>query len=142
MRCAGPAPDQPCPWHRWRWQGYSPELARTVVTGVLRDAVNEYRDLVTENSESFGGTLGINSVLPVRVEGAIELPLDDVDGMHSGIIYELKPDHGTAREEVTAVNLSLITDAGPGRYTHDFTAPADRKRTPFYQLAATTPGFP
>jgi hypothetical protein len=136
LRSPWPGPDQPRTGQKWRWQGYSPELALEIVTGVLRDAVNGYRDLVEENFASFGGTLGLNSVLPVRVEGVIELPQDDVDGTHSEILYELKPDPGTAGEAVTAVHLSFVTDPGSGPYTHLFTAAVDRRRTPFYRPVA------
>ena len=142
LHCPWPAADQPSPRHRWRWQGYSPELASTVVAGILSDAVHGYQNLVTENFASFGSTLGLYSVLPVRVTGAVQLPQDDVDGMHSGMMYELKPDHGPTGAAVTAVRLSLITDSGPGRYAHDVTAPVDRKQAPFYRPVAHNTWLP
>ena len=52
-----PALDQPHRRATFRWQGYSPELTRTTVIDVLRDAVNGYCDLVKENFANFGGTL-------------------------------------------------------------------------------------
>jgi hypothetical protein len=137
-----PAPDQPHRRARFRWQGYSPELTRTTVIDVLRDAVNGYCDLVKENFANFGGTLSLNSVLPVCVEGAIEMPEDDVDGTHSSLIYELKPDRATTGEAVTAVRLALLTDPRPGRYTHVFATAVDRKRTPFYRPVTRDTSLP
>lgn len=130
-----PLPDLPLPWGVWRWQGYSPELSHAVSVGVLRDAVTGYRDLVDENFPCFGGTLSLNSVLPVRVEGLVDIPEDDVDGMRSGLLYELKPDPTANRESVPIVHLGL-SKSSPGRHTHVFTSAVDRKRAPFYRPIA------
>jgi hypothetical protein len=136
-----PPPDRPLPWARWRWQGYSAELTRAVAADVLRDAVIGYRDLVDQNFARFGGTLSLNGVLPVRVEGVVDMPEEDADGMHSGLLYELKPDPTAARESVPVVHLGL-SNSSPGRHTHVFTAAVDRKRTPFYKPIADNTWLP
>jgi hypothetical protein len=125
-----PAPDQPHRRARFSWQGYSPELTRTIVIDVLRDAVNGYCDLVKENFANFGGTLSLNSVLPVCVEGAIEMPEDDVDGTQSSLIYELKPDRASPGEAVTAVTRMSSLQQSTGSEPRS----TDRSRV--------TPGFP
>jgi hypothetical protein len=125
-----PAPDQP--GRPGRWQRYSPELTHAILTEVLCDAVTGYRDLVDQNFAGFGWALGLNSVLPVRVEGTVAMPENDNEGAHSGLLYELKPDRTANREAPPRVQLDLLTQPGPGQPTRIFASPADRRRTPFY----------
>jgi hypothetical protein len=136
-----PLPDQSLPSAKWRWQGYSPELTNAVATDVLRDAVTGYRDLVDHNFARFGGTLSLNSVLPVRVEGVINMPEDDTDGTGSSMMYQLIPVPAATRRSVPTVNLG-VSNLGPGRHTHVFTAAVDRKRTPFYRPVAHSTWLP
>ena len=74
--CGGPAAP-------WTWQLYTPELTRAILTEVLRAAVTGYQGLVEENFTGFGWALGLNSVLPVRVESTVIMPSDDAAGQHS-----------------------------------------------------------
>jgi len=57
--------------------GLLPELARTILTEVPAAAVTGYGDLVATNFAAFGWALGLNSALPVHVEGALVIPEDD-----------------------------------------------------------------
>ena len=126
-----PAPDQPGRPGSWQWQQYSPELTHAILTGVLRDAVTSYRDLVDQNFANVGWALGLNSVLPVRVEGTVVMPEDDNEGQLSSLRYELKPDQTASRETPPHVQLELLTRPG-SQAAPVFTSSADRKRTPFY----------
>jgi hypothetical protein len=74
--CGGPAAP-------WTWQLYTPELTRAILTEGLRAAVTGYQGLVEENFTGFGWALGLNSVLPVRVESTVIMPSDDAAGQHS-----------------------------------------------------------
>jgi hypothetical protein len=110
-----PAPDQPHVWARWRWQGYSPELSRAITTEVLGAAITGYRDLVAENFAAFGWALGLNSALPVQVEGTPVIPDDDTNGEYTSLQYQLKPIRPADREAVSHVHLDLVTQPGSGR---------------------------
>jgi hypothetical protein len=128
-----PAPDKPGLWARWLWQGYSPELTHAILTEVLSAAVTGYRDLVAENFAAFGWALGLNSALPVQVEGTLVIPEDDNDGEHTSLHYQLKPAQPADRQPVSHVNLDLLTQPGNGwPATQIIASPYDRKRTPFY----------
>jgi hypothetical protein len=65
-----PPPDRIGSQRRWRWDGYSPELALEIHTRVLRHALIGYQNLVDHNFASFGPTLGLYGALPVRVKGS------------------------------------------------------------------------
>jgi len=130
-----PLPDRPAQLARWRWQGYSPGMTRSVAEDVLRDAVTGYRDLVDHNFARFGGALSLNSVLPVRVEGIAEVLPDDPDGSRSGLAYQLKPDPGADRNMAPAVEITL-SETEHGRYNQEFTAREGRNSTPFYRPLA------
>lgn len=127
-----PAPDQPGSPGRWQWQRYSPDLTRTILTKVLSDAVTGYRDLVDRNFAGFGWALGLNSVLPVHIEGAVAMPADDHDGTRSSLSYQLKPDRTASQEAPPRVQLDLLTQPGPGQTLSIYASQADRTRTPFY----------
>ena len=128
-----PAPDQPHVWARWQWQGYSPELSHAITTEVLRAAVTGYRDLVAENFAAFGWALGLNSALPVQVEGTLVIPDDDTDGEYTSLHYQLKPARPADRQAVSHVHLELVTQPGAGQRGARIEAwPYDRRRTPFY----------
>lgn len=131
-----PAPDQPNATGGWQWQRYSPDLTRSILTEVMRDAVVGYRDLVDQNLAEFGWALGLNSVLPVRVEGTVTMPADDADGQHSSLTYELKPDRTGSREAEPPVHLDLLSQPRPGQPFLPGDSPADRRRTPFYAPAS------
>ena len=128
-----PAPDQSHVWPRFLWQCYSPELSRAITTEVLGDAVTGYRDLVAENFAAFGWALGLNSALPVRVEGTLVIPDDDADGERASLHYQLKPVGPDDRDGVSHVHLDLVTQPGAGRRDARIAAwPYDRRRSPFY----------
>lgn len=127
-----PAPDKPRPWARWLWQGYSPELARSILAEILSAAVAGYRNLVTENFPGFGWALALNSILPVQVEGTL-LYQDGSDGEYSSLHYQLIPDRAAGREAVSHVHLDLVTQPGTGRQgARVLATPHDRRRNPFY----------
>lgn len=136
-----PGPDQPSFGARWLWQGYSPELAHTILAEVLRAAVIGYRDLVAENFAAFGWALGLNSALPVQVEGTLVISEDDKDGEHSSLHYRLKPAETASRDPVSHVQLDLLTQPGAGwRGARAYGSLHDRRPTPFYGPASyTTP---
>lgn len=128
-----PAPDQPQVRARWLWQGYSPELAHAILTEVLGAAVAGYRDLVAENFAAFGWALGLNSALPVTVEGTLVIPEDDTDGEHTSLDYQLMPCRPADRQAVSRVHLDLLTqqeDRWPGGQVIAW--PNDHRQTPFY----------
>ena len=126
-----PAPDLPRRPGPWQWQRYSPELTQAILTEVLRDAVTGYRDLVELNFAGFGWALGLNSVLPVHVEGAVAMH-DDGNDPHGTLFYELKPDRTAAPDAPPRVHLDLITQPGYGHGARAFASIIDRRRTPFY----------
>ena len=128
-----PAPDRPGIWARWPWQGYSPELAHAILTDVLPAAVTGYRDLVAENFAAFGWALGLNSALPVQVEGRLIIPEAGADSEHSSLHYQLNPSQAAGRDPVSHVYLDLVTQPGAGwRGARVIAVPYDRRRTPFY----------
>ena len=128
-----PTPDQSGLRARWLWQGYSPELAHTILTEVLSAALTGYRDLVAENFAAFGWALGLNSALPVQVEGTLIMPADDNDGEHSSLHYRLKPAQEADPDATPHVHLDLLTQPGDGwGGTRIVASPYDRRRTPFY----------
>jgi len=137
-----PAPDLPGRTGTWQWQRYSPTLTHAILTQVLRDAVTGYRDVVDQNFAGFGWALGLNSVLPVRVEGTVDMSEDDNEGAHSGLFYELKPDRRASREAPPRVQLDLLTQPDPGQPAPIFASPADRRRTPFYVPTSHNPQLP
>jgi len=134
-----PDRDRPGPRVRWRWEGYSPELAQQVVTDVLAAAVTGYRDLITENFARFGWALGLNSALPVLVEGTLVVLDDDPDGVHANLHYQMYPAPTPSAGPVAQVRLDLQTDTQASRRGAWVDArPYDRKRIPFYTPAAHT----
>ena len=128
-----PGPDRPAIWARWPWQGYSPELARTIMTEVLGAAVSGYRDLVAENFAAFGWALGLNSALPVQVEGRLIIPEAGTDGEHCSLHYQLNPCQAAGSDAVSHIDLDLVTQPGTQwRGAQVVAMPYDRRRTPFY----------
>lgn len=128
-----PPPDRPGIRTRWPWQGYSPELAHAILIDVLPAAVTGYRNLVAENFAAFGWALGLNSALPVQVEGRLIIPEAGNDGEHSSLHYQLNPSQAAGRNPVSHVYLDLVTHPGAGwRGARVLAAPYDRRRTPFY----------
>ncbi|GAB3002100.1 hypothetical protein GCM10023080_079690 [Streptomyces pseudoechinosporeus] len=114
-----PLPDRPSSTSRRRWQDYSPELAATIVTAVLQDALTGYRDLVTENFPRFGAALGLYSVLPAQAKGQVIMLEGDLDG--SGLYYTLIADPGNARDAPPRVDLAF---ADAPHSFHDPAGPA------------------
>ena len=103
------------------------------MTDVLGAAVTGYRDLVTENFAAFGWALGLNSALPVRVEGMLVIPDDDIDDKYASLHYQLKPVLPADREAISYVHLDLVTEPGSEwRGARNVAWPYDRRRTPFY----------
>lgn len=105
-----PAPDQPNAIKKWAWQGYSPELSNTILTGVLREAVTGYRELVELNFPSFGHALGLYSILPIHIDGIIARFADDDLDIHSGLLFAIKRDPEARSDMPPRVELDLLTD--------------------------------
>lgn len=132
-----PSPDQLGLQKRWRWQGYSSELSHAVMTDVLHAAVIGYRDLVSENFAAFGWALGLNSALPVEVEGALAIPEDDKDGEYTMLNYRMKPSRAGGHEAVSHIHLDLLTQPGSGwRGARGFGSTRGARRSPFYLSAS------
>ena len=128
-----PVPDQPHVVAQWLWQGYSPELTHAILTEALDAAVTGYRDLVAENFAAFGWALGLNSALPVQVEGTLVIPEDDTEGKHTSLDYQLKPRQPADRQAASRVHLDLLTQYEDGRpWTQAVAWPNDHRQTPFY----------
>ena len=115
------------------WQMYSPELTQEVMTGILRDAVTGYKDLVDQNFARFGWALGLNSVLPARVEGEVIMPDSDPEGRYSLVVYELKPDHTASRNTPPEVQLDLLTRRRAIRPDPPGATSADLRGSPFHE---------
>jgi hypothetical protein len=106
---------------------------------VLAAAVTGYRDLVTENFAGFGWALGLNSALPVLVEGTLVVPDYDPDGVRARLHYQMYPAPTSSVGPVAQVRLDLRTDTQTStRGARVDARPYDRKRIPFYTPAGHT----
>jgi hypothetical protein len=105
-----PAPDQPQAVRKWAWQGYPPGLTQEILTGVLRDAIIGYQELVELSLPNFGPALGLYSLLPVRIEGIVARFEDDEEDQHGGLLFALKHDSLAHRGVSPCVELELLTD--------------------------------
>jgi hypothetical protein len=105
-----PAPDRPYPARKWVWESYSPELTLTIATGVLRDALVGYRELVELNFPNFGAALGLYSFLPVRIEGIVARLEGDLQRSQVEMVVELVQDPSIGARTMPPVNLQLVTD--------------------------------
>ena len=94
----------------WAWESYSPELTLTIATGVLRDALVGYRELVELNFPNFGAALGLHSVLPVRVDGLVARFDGDTQRSQVEMVVELIQDPSLGARSIPPVNLQLVTD--------------------------------
>ena len=94
------------------------ELSHAILTEVLRTAVTGYRDIVTENFAAFGWALGLNSALPVQVEGTLVIPEDDNFGDHTKLHYELKPARAASRDTVLGRPSGFADQPGTGGMGH------------------------
>jgi hypothetical protein len=94
----------------WAWESYSPELTLTIATGVLRDALAGYRELVELNFPNFGAALGLHSVLPVRVDGLVARFDGDTQRPQVEMVVELIQDPSLGAQSIPPVNLQLVTD--------------------------------
>lgn len=80
-----------------------------------------------------GWALGLNSALPVQVEGRLIIPEAGADSEHSSLHYQLNPSQAAGRDPVSHVYLDLVTQPGAGwRGARVIAVPYDRRRTPFY----------
>jgi hypothetical protein len=112
---------------KWAWESYSPQLTLTIATGVLRDALVGYRELVELNFPNFGAALGLHSVLPVRVDGLVARFDGDTQRPQVEMVVELIQDPSLGTRSIPPVNLQLITDrADESRYEFG----QARRRTP------------
>jgi hypothetical protein len=105
-----PASDRPYPARKWIWESYSPELTLTIATGVLRDALVGYRELVELNFPNFGAALGLYSFLPVRIEGIVARFDGHVQRSQVAMAVELVQDPSLGARTMPPVNLQLVTD--------------------------------
>jgi len=130
-----PAADRPYAARKWAWESYSPELTLTIATGVLRDALVGYRELVELNFPNFGAALGLHSVLPVRVDGLVARFDGDTQGSQVEMVVELVQDPSLAARSIPPVNLQLISDRAD-ESLHEFAQA--RRRTPRSTFAPRT----
>ncbi len=105
-----PAADRPYAARKWAWENYSPELTVTIATGVLRDALVGYRELVELNFPSFGAALGLHSILPVRVDGLAARFDGDTQRSQVEMVVEFVQDPSLGARSIPPVNLQLVTD--------------------------------
>lgn len=133
-----PAPDRPDPAAKWLWQLYTPKLTLEIMTGVLRAAVTGYQDLVRENFAGFGRALGLNSVMPARVEGSVIMHADDPDGQRNSLSYQLK----RSPDATIHVALNLVTQPDPWQPPQFADTAADRRNTPFHIPTQYNPLLP
>ncbi|MGH3983204.1 MAG: hypothetical protein ACRDST_11090 [Pseudonocardiaceae bacterium] len=94
---------------RWAWQAYSPALTLTMATGVVREALIGYRQLVECNFPAFGDAMGLYSILPLRVEGLVGRFVDDDNASGVEMRLILHPDPTQHDPDVPTVDLRLIT---------------------------------
>jgi hypothetical protein len=93
---------------RWAWQRYSPELTLTIATGMVREALVGYRQLVESSFPAFGDAMGLYSMLPVRVEGLVGRFDDDTfPTIQMRLI--LHPDPTPHGRDAPTVDLRLVT---------------------------------
>ncbi|MGH3929124.1 MAG: hypothetical protein ACRDTF_04020 [Pseudonocardiaceae bacterium] len=105
-----PPADQPHAGKKWIWETYSPDLTLKIATGVLRDALVGYRELVELNFPNFGAALGLNSFLPARIHGLVTRLESDAQESHGRIMFELIQDPSTSMDAPPSIDLKLITD--------------------------------
>jgi hypothetical protein len=82
----------------------------TIATGVLRDALVGYREMVGRNFPNFGAALGLHSVLPVRVDGLVARFDSDTQRSQVEMVVELVQDPSLGTRSIPPVNLQLVTD--------------------------------
>jgi hypothetical protein len=87
---------------------YSPGGMLALAEHVLQAAVTGYRHLVEDNFPSFGTALGLNSMLPVKITGAVEVSESDSLGGDIGAVCVFRPAHGQ-RSGVTSVSLAPVS---------------------------------
>jgi hypothetical protein len=105
-----PWPDRDRPHAgRWVWQAYSPELTLTVATGIVREALIGYRQLVESSFPAFGDAMGLYSMLPVRVEGLVGR-FDDDTLSSVEVRLVLHPDPTPQDRDAPGVDLRLVTN--------------------------------
>jgi hypothetical protein len=92
----------------WAWQAYSPELTLTVATGVVREALVGYRQLVESSFPAFGQAMGLYSMLPVHVEGLVGR-FDDNTAPSIQMRLILHPDPTPHDHDVPTVDMHLVT---------------------------------
>jgi hypothetical protein len=115
-----PAPDQPYAARRWAWESYSPELTLAIATGVLRDALVGYRELVELNFPNFGAALGLYGVLPVRVDGLVARFDDDPQISQVEMMVEFVQDPSLGAWSTPPVGLNLVTDRADESSLYEF----------------------
>ncbi|MGW3352160.1 hypothetical protein ACWDA3_53455 [Nonomuraea rubra] len=114
-----PLPDRVHLAQNWWWHAYSPELSRTILAEVLHDAIIGYRDLVRANFSRFGFSLGLYSMLPVRVEGLLMRPEGDPYDDGAGLYYRIIPE-GNIGTRDTSPQIDLRLAATPRQFPDRF----------------------
>jgi hypothetical protein len=114
LQCPAPRPDQPGVAGHLT---YSPGGMLALAEYVLQAAITGYRHLVEDNFPSFGTALGLYSMLPVKITGAVEVSGSDGLGGDIGAICVFRPAHGQ-RSTVPSVSLAPVSGI-PGQ--HDVT---------------------
>jgi len=110
-----PAADQKQRARRWAWEAYSPELTRQMLTGVLRDAVTGYRELVESSFPRFGASLGLYGTMPVQIDGIVTRFEDDQENRHNGLLFAMTRDPAACPAGPARVTLDLLEDPGADR---------------------------
>jgi hypothetical protein len=95
---------------KWAWQSYSPALTLLMATAIVREALIGYRELAESSFPAFGDALSLYSMLPVRVDGLVEWPLNDKSVSAIEMTLSLDPNRGARRSDVPEVHLRLVPD--------------------------------
>lgn len=108
LRRPAPLPDQPdgAPSPS---RMYSPQQTTALATDVLQAAVVGYRDLVRTNFPKFGPALGLQSVLPVQIDGIVEISDEAPIGLDASVLYAIRHDPDADPEATPRVELTLRT---------------------------------
>lgn len=107
-----PTGDEPQPFHDMLWQGYSPELTRSLGIDIVREAISGYRELVELNFPTFAGSMGLYSFCPARIDGVIERPEHPQRWSSLEMMLLLHRGNGTAASPT--IEIEVVADPAAG----------------------------
>lgn len=138
LRPTWPEPDlRPAPGVRWLWERYSPELMHETAVNILREAISGYYDIVSRNFPQLGNALGLYSIRPVRLDGALAIPTDR--GTHAPWLGYLLRRDPAAISDNPSVHLDL-SDVDTSRIFDSLHA--ERHDSVFYNIGARGMSWP